>query len=108
MGYTSTVTHKIDTVDDKPVCQPYRRIPPSKFQEVKEHIQSLLDKNIITQSTSPYASPTVVVRKKDGSIRLLITETIRDAFPLPRIEESLDALHGSSLFSTCDLASGFH
>lgn len=55
MGYTSTVSHKIDTVDDKPVCQPYRRIPPSQYQEVKEHIQSLLDKNIITKSTSPYA-----------------------------------------------------
>lgn len=109
MGYTSTVTHKIDTVDDKPVCQPYRRIPPSQYQEVKEHIQSLLDKNIITKSTSPYASPIVVVRKKDGSIRLCVDyrklnqKTIRDVFPLPRIEESLDALHGSSLFSTCDL-----
>lgn len=55
-----------------------------------------------------------MVRIKDGSIRLCVDyrklnqKTIRDAFPLPRIEESLDALHGSSLFSTCDLASGFH
>ncbi|XP_052674670.1 uncharacterized protein LOC128156537 [Crassostrea angulata] len=113
MGYTSTVTHKIDTVDDKPVCQPYRRIPPSQSQEVKEHIQSLLDKNIITKSTSPYTSPIVVVRKKDGSIRLCVDyrklnqKTIRDAFPLPRIEESLDALHGSSLFSTWTLLAAF-
>lgn len=94
MVYTSTVTHKIDTVDDKPVCQPYRGIPPSQYQEMKEHIQSLLDKNIITMSTTPYASPIVVVRKKDGSIRLCVDyrklnqKTIRDAFPLPRIEES--------------------
>lgn len=114
MGYTTTITHKINTTDDIPVSYPFRRIPPTQFQEVKRHIQELLDKDIIRKSSSPYASPVVIVRKKDGSIRLCIDhrrlnlKTVRDAFPLPRIDESLDALHGAKLFSTCDLASGFH
>ena len=71
-------------------------------------------KTIIKESTSSYAAPIVVVRKKDQSIRLCIDyrklnlKTVRDAFPLPRIDESLDALNGSKFFSTLDLASGFH
>ena len=72
MGYTTTVTHKINTSDCKPVAEPYRKLPPSQYQEIKDHIQSLLDKNIITKSTSPCASPIVVVRKKDGSMRLCV------------------------------------
>lgn len=114
MGYTITVTHKINTSDCKPVAIPYRRLPPNQYQEIKDHIQSLLDKKIITKSTSPYASPIVVVRKKDGFVRLYVDyrklnqKTVRDAFPLPKIEESLDALHGSTVFSTCDLARAFN
>ena len=114
IGYSNTVTHRIETTDDAPVTAPYRRIPPSQYEEVKKHIQDLLDKNIITKSASPYASPIVIARKKDNSIRLCVDyrklnqRTVRDAFPLPRIVESLDSLHGSTVFSTCDLASGFH
>lgn len=112
MGYTTTVTHKINTSDCKPVAEPYRRLPPNQYQKIKDHIQSLY-KKIITKSTSPYASPIVVVRKKDGFVRLCVDyrklnkKTVRDAFPPPKMEESLDALHGSTVFSTCDLVSGF-
>lgn len=114
MGYTTAISHKINTTDDIAVSYSFRRIPPTQFQEVKRHIQELLDKDIIRKSSSPYASPVVIVRKKDGSVRPCIDyrrlnlKTVRDAFPLPRIDESLDALHGAKLFSTCDLASGFH
>ncbi|KAK7109519.1 hypothetical protein V1264_013548 [Littorina saxatilis] len=100
--------------DDQPVASTFRRIPPSQYQEVKEHIQMLLDQNIIQKSSSPFASPVVVVRKKDGSIRLCVdyrrlnAKTKKDAYPLPRIDDSLDALGGAKMLSTLDLASGYH
>ena len=114
LGYTETVKHTIRTTDEIPITQPYRRLPPSQNQEVKEHIQKLLDTQVITESQSSYASPIVVVRKKNGSLRLcadyrkLNAKTVRDSFPLPRINESLDALNGARLFTTLDLASGFN
>ena len=92
IGYTETVKHKIRTEDDIPVTQPYRRISPNQYQEVKEHIQKLLDSSVIRESHSPYASPIVLVRKKNGSLRLCVDyrklklRTQKDSFPLPRIE----------------------
>ena len=114
LGYTEAVKHQIPVTSDVPVTQPYRRIPPSQFEDVRQHIQELADKGVIQPSSSPYASPIVIVRKKDGSIRLCVdyrklnAVTRKDAFPLPRIDESLDAIGGASLFSTLDLASGYH
>ena len=114
LGYTDAVHHKIRTADDIPVTQPHRRVPPTQYQEVKDHIHKLLDNGIIRESHSPYASPVVLVRKKDGSLRLCVdyrklnAKTVKDAFPLPRIDESLDALRGACWFSTIDLASGFN
>ena len=114
LGYTETVRHRIRLKDDIPVSQPYRGIPPTQYEEVKEHIKKLLRKGIIKESMSPYVSPIVLVRKKDQSLRLcvdyrhLIAKTVRDAYPLPRIEESLDRLHGAKWFSVMDLASGFN
>ena len=114
IGYTEAVKHKIRTEDDIPVTQPYRRIPPNQYQEVKEHIQKLLDSSIIRESHSPYASPIVLVRKKNGSLRLCVDyrklnqRTRKDSFPLAPIDESLDALNGAQWFTTLDLASGFN
>lgn len=114
LGYTETVKHKIPTIDQVPVAQPYRRIPPNQFQEAKDHIRKLLDNGIIQESHSPYAAPIVLVRKKDGSLRLCVdyrrlnAKTVRDQFPLPRIEESIDAIGNAKWFSTMDLASGFN
>lgn len=114
LGYTEVSKHRIHMTDDVPVTSPFRRIPPNEIQEVKKHIESLLDQNIITKSTSPYASPIVIVRKKNGDIRMCIdyrklnAKTIPDAFPLPRIDDSLDALGKAKLFTTLDLASGYH
>jgi len=74
----------------------------------------VLDTQVIRESQSPYSSPIAVVRKKNGSLRLCLdyqklnAKTIRDSFPLPRIDESLDALNGTRLFTTLDLASGFN
>ena len=114
LGCTTLISHDIPLLDDVPVRQRYRRIPPSEYEAVKAHINQLLESRVITESSSPYASPIVLVRKKDGSLRLCVdyrllnSKTRKDAFPLPRIEESLDALSGARWFSTLDLASGYN
>ena len=114
LGFTDLVKHRIVLTDDIPVRQSYRRIPPSTLREVESHIQDLLERGIIQPSASPYATPIVVVRKKNGELRLccdyrkLNAKTRRDSYPLPRIDECLDALGGAQHFSTLDLASGYH
>ena len=114
LGYTDTVKHSIRCTDDTPVNQPVRRIHPNQMSEVKAHIDKLLKRGVIQESCSPYASPIVLVRKKDQSLRMCVdyrklnTKTIKDAFPLPRIEESFDSLHGAEWFSTLDLISGYN
>lgn len=114
LGCTNLISHDIPLLDDVPVRQRYRRIPPSEYEAVKAHINQLLESQVIRESSSPYASPIVLVRKKDGSLRMCVDyrplngKTRKDAFPLPRIEESLDALSGARWFSTIDLASGYN
>ncbi len=114
LGFSDRVQHEISLVDDIPISQPYRRIPPTQYSEVRDHITKLLKKGVIKPSNSAYASPIVLVRKTDGCLRLCVdyrklnSKTKRDAFPLPRIDESFDALQGAKFFSTIDLASGYH
>ena len=113
LGHTDVVTHKIRLTDDTPFKETTRRIPPGMFDEVREHLQDMLDSGIIRKSQSPWSSNIVCVRKKDGSLRLCIdyrklnARTIRDAYALPRIEDTLDTLAGSKIFSTLDLRSGY-
>ncbi|KAK0135759.1 Retrovirus-related Pol polyprotein from transposon 17.6 [Merluccius polli] len=114
LGCTNLISHDIPLLDETPVRQRYRRIPPSEYETVKAHIHQLLEAKVIRESSSPFASPIVLVKKKDGTLRLCVdyrlinSKTRRDAFPLPRIEESLDALSGARWFSTLDLASGYN
>lgn len=114
LGYTDREFHSLRTTDDNPTAQTYRSILPRDFHEVKAHIQDLLTKGVVKPSHSPYAAPVVVVRKKNGSIRLCVdyrrlnSKTVKDAYPLPRIEESFNALAGAKYFTTLDLASGYH
>uniref|UniRef100_A0A3B1JWV6 Gypsy retrotransposon integrase-like protein 1 n=1 Tax=Astyanax mexicanus TaxID=7994 RepID=A0A3B1JWV6_ASTMX len=114
LGCTNLIEHEIPLLDNIPVRQRHRRIPPSDYELVKAHIDQLLEAQVVRESSSPYASPIVLVKKKDGSLRmcvdyrLLNSKTRKDAFPLPRIEESLDALSGARWFSTLDLASGYN
>ena len=90
LGYTEAVQHRIPTSDDAPDAQPYRSIPPNQLQEVKEHIKGLLAQKVIVDSHSAYAAPVVLVRKKDGSLRICIDyrrlnlKTVGDAYQLPR------------------------
>lgn len=113
LGYATTIRHKIETGDAPPLRERHRKIPPQMFQQVKSHIKDLLKQGVITESHSPWAAPIVLVKKKDDSIRLCVdyrklnAKTRRDAHPLPRIEESLEALGRAKYFSTLDLASGY-
>ena len=101
LGYTTLVEHEIKLTDDIPFKQPFRRIPPSLYEEVREHLKELLDAGAIRESNSPFSSNVVLVRKSDGSLRMCIDfrtlnkGTIRDAHSIPRIEETLDCLAGS-------------
>ena len=114
VGCTTLVEHQIPLTDDTPIRQRYRRLPPSQYEQVKAHIQQLLEAGIVQPSSSPYSSPIVIVQKKGGDMRLCVDyrllngKTKKDAYPLPRIEESLDALTGAKWFSTLDLASGYN
>lgn len=90
-----------------------RRVPAHLQEEVDRQIDSMLENDIIQPSTSPWSSGIVLVRKRDGSRRFCIDYrrlndvTVKDAYPLPRIDESLDQLAGSKLFSCLDLSSGY-
>ncbi|XP_052464763.1 uncharacterized protein LOC128021529 [Carassius gibelio] len=114
LGCTTLIEHHIPLLDNVPVRQRHRRIPPSQWEAVKAHIKQLLESQVIRESCSPYSSPIVLVKKKDGSLRMCVdsrqlnARTRKDAYPLPRIEESLDALTGARWFSTLDLASGYN
>ena len=114
MGRTGLLKHRIVLTRDTPTAQPYRRIPPYQLKEVRSHLDKLLAQEIISPSTSPYAAPIVLVRRKSGELRMccdyrrLNEITRKDAFPIPHMKEYIDALEGSKYFSTLDLASGYH
>ena len=113
LGRTDLVQHDIDTGDARPIRQPPRRVPLALQPELDKEIAEMLDKGVIEPGQSPWASPLVLVRKKDGTIRvctdyrLLNGVTKFDAYPLPRIDETLEALSGAKYFTTLDLISGY-
>ena len=113
LGHTDVVQHKIDTGDSRPIRQYPRRLPFAYREETKKQVAEMLDQGVIQPSRSPWASPIVLVKKKDGNFRFCIDYrklnevTKKDAHPLPRIDGLLDALQGSKVFSTLDLRSGY-
>ena len=113
LGCTNLVRHHINTGDGKPIKQPPRRLPIHQRDEADMQVRNMLDRGVIVKSTSPWASPIVLVKKKDNTLRFCIDyrrlneATIKDAYPLPRIDDSLDALSGAQWFSTLDLSSGY-
>ena len=113
LGRTGVVKHEIDTADAAPIRQAPRRIPLHQVDMVEEAMEDMKGSGVIRPSESPWASPVVIVRKKDGGCRFCIDYrrlndvTIKDAYPLPRVEDSLDSLAGSAYFSTLDLKSGY-
>ncbi|PIK33467.1 Retrovirus-related Pol polyprotein from transposon [Apostichopus japonicus] len=113
LGYTTVAQHKIDTDNARPVKQPARRVPVQQREVERELLQQMLDAGVVEPSSSPWASPIVLVKKKNGSTRFCVdyrrlnTLTVKDSYPIPRIADSLDAMAGSRWFSTLDLASGY-
>jgi hypothetical protein len=107
--------HHITLMNDTkaPNVIPYR-VPHKQRDEVHNLIKSMLQDGIIKPSTSPYSSPAILVRKKDGSWRHCIdyrelnAQTVKDKFPIPVIEDLLDELYGPKLFSKLVLRSGYH
>ncbi|GLT69310.1 hypothetical protein SLA2020_414690 [Shorea laevis] len=92
---------------------PYR-MAPAKLKELKVQLQQLLNKGFIRPSSSPWGAPVLFVKKKDRTLRICIDYrqlnkvTIKNKYPLPRIDDLLDQLQGASVFSKIDLQSGYH
>ena len=114
LGRTSIIRHKIDTGDARPIKQPPYRVSQTQKAEIENQIETMLSQDVIKVSTSPWSSPVVLVKKKDGTMRFCVdyrklnAVTKKDSYPLPRIDDALDALSGSKYFSTLDLQSGYH
>ena len=113
LGRTDKLKYSINTKETHPFHQQPRRLPPFRKEEVHQLLDDMLLRDIIQPSTSPWASPIVLVKKKDGTTRFCIdyrklnSVTCRDAYPLPWIDDMLDTLSGSQWFSTLDLLSGY-
>ncbi|GJR23993.1 putative reverse transcriptase domain-containing protein [Tanacetum coccineum] len=97
-----------------PVARTPYRLAPSEMQELSNQLQELTDRGFIRPSTSPWGAPVLFVKKKDRSFRMCIDYrelnklTIKNRYPLPRIDDLFDQLQGSSVYSKIDLRSGYH
>lgn len=113
-GCASHVKHHINLHDNTPFKHRARPIHPQDIEAVRKHLRELLEVGVVRESESPFSSPIVVVKKKNGDIRLCIDyrklnlQTIKDAYALPNLEESFSALTGSKWFSVLDLKSGYY
>ena len=113
LGKTALIKHKIELSDWMPFREHYWHIPPHMYNDVRAHIQEMLDIGTIHKLHSPWASAVVLVWKKDGSLRFCINLrklnnwTMKDAYSLPHINETLDSLQGPQWFSSHNLKLGY-
>ena len=113
LGCTDIVQHQIDTGDSPLIKKAPHRISQAKIPIIQEELKVMLEKGVIQPSSSPYSAPIVLQKKKDGSWRLCVDYrdlndvTVKDAFPIPKIDQTFDALRGATFFSSLDLASGY-
>ena len=97
-----------------PISLPPYRMAPAELKELKTQLQELVDRGFIRPSVSPWGAPVLFVKKNDGTWRLCIDYrqlnkvTIRNKYPLPRIDDLFDHLHGAKVFSKIDLRSGYY
>ena len=105
--------HEIVTESVSPICQKFRRMSPHLREELHALLKDMLQRDIISPSKSLWASLIVLVKKKDGTSRFCVdyrqvnAVTRKDAYLLPRVDDTLETLAGSQLFSTLDLISGY-
>ena len=113
IGCTDTAEHVIELLDEEPFKERFCQIAPPLLEEVWQNIQDMLDGGAIHPSQSPWCNAVVLVRKKDGTLwfcidfRRLNACTKKDAYPLPRMQETMECMVGTQLFSSMDLKSGF-
>ncbi|UYV78763.1 hypothetical protein LAZ67_16002676 [Cordylochernes scorpioides] len=107
------VKHRINTGDHLPTKQRPYRVAPRERQIIQDEVNKMEKLDIIQPSESPWASPVVLIRKKDGSWRFCVDYrrlnkiTKKDVYPLPRIDDTLDCLRGARFYSSMDLQSGY-
>ena len=113
LGRTNLVKHHIPVSNPVPFKERHTRIPPSQFEPLRKLLRNMEEVGTIRKSNSPWASSIVLVKKKDRDLRFCINlrklnaGMVKDAYALPRIEETLDYLVGSKWFSALDLKSGY-
>ncbi|GJZ37790.1 putative reverse transcriptase domain-containing protein [Tanacetum coccineum] len=112
---TQQLEFQIDLVPGvAPVARAPYRLAPSEMKELSDQLQELFDKGFIRPSSSPWGAPVLFVKKKDGSFRMCIDYrelnklTVKNRYPLLRIDNLFDQLQGSSVYSKIDLRSGYH
>jgi transposase InsO family protein/predicted aspartyl protease len=112
-GRVTVVKHSIETGNHPPIRIPPRRLSEVEKEVQRKEVQMQLEKGVIRPSNSPWCFPPVVVKKKDGSwrhcvdFRKLNEITRKDVYPLPRVDEIFDCLHGSKFFTLLDAISGY-
>src|SRR5258705_4801569 len=110
---TDVVTHHIDTGDSPPIRMAPHRVHPEGRREMQRQVEEMLQADVIEESRSPWASPVVLVRKRNGTWRVCAdyrqvnAVTRRRVWPLPRVDDALDRLKGARFFTSLDLVSGF-
>jgi transposase InsO family protein len=109
------VVHEIPVIPGSvPPARAAYKLSPSELEELKRHVDGLLEKGFITPSSSSYAAPILFVRKKDGTWRMVIdyralnSITVPNKYPLPNIDQLFEQLSGAKYFSKIDLTSGYH
>lgn len=113
LGQAKVPPHPIHTSTARPIATRQYRYSQPENEEIAQQVKSMLDKDVIQPSTSPWSAPVVLAKKKDGTWRFCIDYralnniTLRDMYPLPRIDDALDALQGAKYFTTLDAWSGY-
>ena len=113
IGRTEVTKHKIEVMDSKPFKERPRNITSGLLEEVKDHLDHMLNVGAIKPSKLAWSNAVVLVWRKDGGLRFCINfqrlnaQTWKDAFPLPQIHDAIDALSGSKYYMTVDLLSRF-
>ena len=112
LGQTHIVQHEIPLLNEAPIKQRFYRCSDGLREELQKQISDMREQGVIRPSTSPWASPVLLVKKKNGTYRMCVdyrklnAVTRKDVYPLPRIDDLLNKFNGSKVFSSFDLMKG--
>jgi hypothetical protein len=114
LSTTDRAEYTINTGEQRPIRQKARSVRPvAEEAAIEKEVAQMKEKGVIVESHSPWSSPVVLVKKKNGEVRFCVDfrvlneHTVKDPYPLPRTDRTLEALSGSLWFCTMDLTSGF-